>query len=534
MNVSEGRPKLSPKQVLTLERFVLRARRVGAHSLVAGEGLDDLVKVKWVFRGSDSEPTRMQWTPPDEERFESLAARLRPLVLGAESIHYSKVIEALRLVVGAEPESQKQLDVLYEEWARHDVNDLRERSFTMQQFVPSDGISRSTADGVLAAGWMYADLVHADPLHGKEESLHFPLHERFHAAVPLFASIAKVTLATLAFVESVRSYPLLELNPEVWCDPVSIDAEVYHREVSAYVAPVGTPVPDLSGELSDAWRLVTADVIHDWASKPVRVKFEDSSGVLLGEAEAKLIPHGSQVEDGFKLSVEDDILVLSVGGGTGRKVEATITRWVDSNVRLASSLMVQSLASRSTILRVLTPDLRPLFVFDAEGEHLTDVPTGDAGLLRVAQDLVAVERLLGHELEPLSIGPTFQQARWLRVLRLALEGLVVRTTSGPLKATSPSGEPPSAVFMDEHELLVGNVPILFPRSVLHHPEAYADLAGPSSAMDAEGYLMTVPAGEKFLLVIPERLHTGETGMAAVVEVDMDETLPSGPLKLTPQ
>lgn len=196
--------------------------------------------------------------------------------------------------------------------------------------------------------------------------------------------------------------------------------------------------------------------------------------------------------------------------------------------------MVQSLASRSTILRVLTPDLQPLFVFAAEGETLTDESPHDAGLLRVAQDLVAVERLLGQELEPLSIGPTFQQARWLRVLRLALDGLVVRTTSGPLKATSPSGEPPSAIFMDEHEILVGNVPILFPRSVLHHPEASAELAGPSSAMDAEGYIMTVPAGEKFLLAIPERLHTNEGGMAAVVDVNMDETVPSGPLKLAPQ
>lgn len=252
---------------MTLERFVLRARRIAAHSLVANDELADLKTIRWTLRGSDDGPTTMAWTPPDEERFESLAARLRPLILGRESIHYASVIQALRVVVKGEPELNEKLDTLNEEWASYDLNDLRERSFTVQSVIPGESRSITTADGVLAAGWMYADLVHADPLHGKEKSLNFPLRERFHAAVHLFANIASVTLATLDFVDSVRDHPLMKLSPSVWSDEVRIDVDMFEREVSAYVAPMGTALPELAEELSAEWKRVTGDLLRGLVSR---------------------------------------------------------------------------------------------------------------------------------------------------------------------------------------------------------------------------------------------------------------------------
>src|SRR4051794_14815961 len=64
-------------------RFVLRARRVEAHSLVQDrEAFAELAEEKGTIRLTvDGSGTMTRSLPADEEVFESLAARVRPLVL---------------------------------------------------------------------------------------------------------------------------------------------------------------------------------------------------------------------------------------------------------------------------------------------------------------------------------------------------------------------------------------------------------------------------------------------------------------------
>jgi hypothetical protein len=81
-----------------VRRFVVRARRIAAHSLVRDWGrLTGLAEDGFRVRGDISTGTTriVSRLPPDEEVFESLVARLRPLILQGDALHYTKVFGAL-------------------------------------------------------------------------------------------------------------------------------------------------------------------------------------------------------------------------------------------------------------------------------------------------------------------------------------------------------------------------------------------------------------------------------------------------------
>lgn len=80
--------KMSDNEIL--ERFVVRARRVGAHSIV--QDWDELMRhAQGGFGGTLDVTGRMTITrrlPADEEVFESLASRVRPLTVESEPVYY--------------------------------------------------------------------------------------------------------------------------------------------------------------------------------------------------------------------------------------------------------------------------------------------------------------------------------------------------------------------------------------------------------------------------------------------------------------
>src|SRR5690606_21449147 len=86
----------------TLRRFVLRARRVQAHSLV--QSWDELLyHAGGEFQGQIDVSGRMSITrrlPSDEEVFESLASRVRPLTVKSEPVYYVKVLDAIDRALG--------------------------------------------------------------------------------------------------------------------------------------------------------------------------------------------------------------------------------------------------------------------------------------------------------------------------------------------------------------------------------------------------------------------------------------------------
>ena len=91
------------------------------------------------------------------------------------------------------------------------------------------------SDTQLAAGWLYADLVHADPRGPKADSLAFSLSDRYVAAVSIFSRMAGLTVATLVLVEALRDSGVLAVDPTAWQGP-SVVAVSAFREGTACVS----------------------------------------------------------------------------------------------------------------------------------------------------------------------------------------------------------------------------------------------------------------------------------------------------------
>lgn len=75
-----------------LRRFVIRARRVEAHSLVQNNSVEKYVKPSMTISYKEGQPTRIKYIMPDQEIFESLAARTRPCILESEPVYLEKSI----------------------------------------------------------------------------------------------------------------------------------------------------------------------------------------------------------------------------------------------------------------------------------------------------------------------------------------------------------------------------------------------------------------------------------------------------------
>ena len=115
-----------------LRRFVSRARRVQSHSLVR-----DREELQAHAQGHltgqmdmTGQMTLVRRLPADEEVFESLAARLRPLTLKTELVHYSAVLDAVECLLesGEEHEALRQrAGQLSTAWAAGEFRGVRPR-----------------------------------------------------------------------------------------------------------------------------------------------------------------------------------------------------------------------------------------------------------------------------------------------------------------------------------------------------------------------------------------------------------------------
>ena len=83
-----------------LRRFVIRARRVEAHSLVQNHAVEKYVKPSMKVDYKEGQPPRIKYAMPDQEIFESLAARTRPCILGSEPVYLDKVFRSIEMLLG--------------------------------------------------------------------------------------------------------------------------------------------------------------------------------------------------------------------------------------------------------------------------------------------------------------------------------------------------------------------------------------------------------------------------------------------------
>ncbi|MFG2402634.1 hypothetical protein [Streptomyces lydicus] len=236
-----------------LEAFVVRARRIEAHSLAQDrDALQRLANVEWNIVSDGQKITVRQELPP-EELVESAAARIRPLLLKGEHCHYDKALTAIAYFVrdGSIPAQVKALRAQWRE--RVEEGGARAGGYQVTVHDPATGRQGEMNDISLAHAWIYGDVVHhdADRRAGADP---FGLQERFRAAVPL---IAWTTLATIGLLDSIRALHAaqrLELSPAALDQPVVLAETTFTEEVKVYTAPVGTAPPaDAAAPFPEGW-----------------------------------------------------------------------------------------------------------------------------------------------------------------------------------------------------------------------------------------------------------------------------------------
>lgn len=211
---------LTPQQVRTLEQFMLRARRVQAHSVVQEDSQFSAYASGTIHLTMSTEgATLRQELPPDEEVFESFATRVRTVTLGGEPVYYKKILEAIEVLSRddhpgvANDKFWDDVASLRERWENTispTGDDIGWKVFTFATKDPS-GTHKEATMQELADSWMYADVAHTNPKRSAV-GLHFSLQDRYEAAVVYYSRIARRILLTAAMIRFIHETRMVRLN----------------------------------------------------------------------------------------------------------------------------------------------------------------------------------------------------------------------------------------------------------------------------------------------------------------------------------
>ena len=249
------RDAVTPQEVL--ERFVIRARRVKAHSLVQDGSVEKYAKTQMTvsFSMTTGATTIKDVVVPDEEVFESLATRLRPFIVKSEPIYLPNGFRAIRSLVPVDALGEKDEDlekalVSAEQRFEHRFREQDVETYAVQ-LLDGEGNPESgyVSDAVMAGSWLYTDTVHTDPHGEKAEGKKFGYRARYAAASPFFCELAILVVSMLIIVKALVEKGDLTISDAVWSEPVTYaEAEETEGERvvegSMRVFPVGTILPD--------------------------------------------------------------------------------------------------------------------------------------------------------------------------------------------------------------------------------------------------------------------------------------------------
>lgn len=242
-------PDKPEEAVDTLERFVVRARRIEAHSLVKSRKVNEFAHPEYnLFFTGSSVSMRLNSRPEDEEVLESLAARIRPCIVDSEPIQLEKVVAAVRVLT--ENTELSEIQIKYLDF----VNTWYERHLAPHSYAPiatheeieklDSGKVTPASDTLLGLGWYYADLIHADPKQEKATTLEFPYNARYNQGVLLVSNLALIICSLLRLIRDIDDSYNLSLSPDVWTSQVTAGGGAYEIGVgAAYIGPAGC-VPD--------------------------------------------------------------------------------------------------------------------------------------------------------------------------------------------------------------------------------------------------------------------------------------------------
>lgn len=242
-----------------LKAFVLRARRITSHSLWR-EHRDLMEKMQSVQMavtithnhdtGERTFVHRQEFA--NEELFESLAARVRPLSLAGDQLHYKEVLKSIGNLVPADkfPDYVVSID----EW-RALWDDVASRSGDVQAYsiVTDQG---PVSDDDLTYAWLYGDVVHADDKELQAKGL--DVEERYKAATGVISRMVDLTHATLLLVQALVDEGVLKLDSELFERQVVVTRTVFESPARVHRADAGTPLPtDLNDLDPDVWESVS-------------------------------------------------------------------------------------------------------------------------------------------------------------------------------------------------------------------------------------------------------------------------------------
>ncbi|TDO44178.1 hypothetical protein EV651_1392 [Kribbella sp. VKM Ac-2571] len=257
MTKSNDASSVNDRSVAVVEAFVIRARRVAAHSL-ASEALRDLSRGLFTVTPEPDGLTRIQTKFPPEEQMESLAARVRPVILDRDPIYLQKVLNALSYLVRQRPDYMAVCQQLKDRWREIDPRDGQLAGYLVQHVDTSEGTSSTASDSVLALAWLYGDVVHADT-ERQASAGSISIDERYRSAAHLVSRIAVLLLDTFGFIMYLRKEGVVELRDSVFKQPVVVKEPNRNELGRLWMAPVGTDVPDVGAPFGAGW----SQVVHE-------------------------------------------------------------------------------------------------------------------------------------------------------------------------------------------------------------------------------------------------------------------------------
>lgn len=258
------RPRFTDEQ--RVKAFVLRARRITSHSLWR-KHRDLLEKARSATmnitvthdRRTNETTYLLREEFPEEELLESLAARLRPLTLPSEELHYSKVLDSIAALVPDDqfPDCFEPIEHWRKMW---DAVATRDASAQAYFILTDQGLA---SDQDLMYAWYYGDVVHAD--NKEAESKGLGVQERYKAAVGIVTRIVECTDLTLHLVRSLVDDGVLPLDPELFEREVVVTGTVFEKPVKAYASEVGSLLPVDDTPLDpEVWKSMHDAVAPQW------------------------------------------------------------------------------------------------------------------------------------------------------------------------------------------------------------------------------------------------------------------------------
>ncbi len=507
----------------TLKRFALRARRIAAHSLAADrERLAEMANPRMAANLNLNGQIEFRRELPNEETFESLAARLRPVLLNRESVHHQKVLTALEITLRQPAQDTDDLAAIRAEvqrlrvaWSRHDESKPTLHRYAVQR-AKVDGTESTpqVSDSQLALAWLYGDLVHVDVKGEKFDGTLLPIKERYAAAVSYFSGVALLCAWTFDVITDLAHRGLLKLGSDVMDIPVVVGSNELVETGVAYIAPVGTAMPNLANPMESAPEGFNQFTVTEWLrmdpNNRVQVRLEAEDGALVAEYDAAVRDRQTEGERLVWRALVAGCVICEVTFDVdGEQIKPS-----DFQVRFAKPTTNRMALDEARFVRDVYRSSSVRFIASGqdffgvapsnpseEDLHANDISIDSLG------DLVAIEDITGQEI-PLASGTINDWQRVeLRRARLLWEGHVVPFTGGPVPTVAVTGIVPHYVLVPAGALVFADTKYPSPQFAMRHPQMVAENVEPvpDSEPPQDSMRMAVPVEEPFVAWMPDRV-----------------------------